>query len=220
MLVAGRSPVDVHAPPWRGVVRVQTELGVRCSGALIGSRRVLTAAHCVFAPETGRLVQPSSVHVLTGYDRGAYAGHARAIAMQLGPGFALRPGLRPIASVPLATDWALLTLDSPIGTPDRVLPVQRTAVPLGTAVMLGGYEQDRAQTMLADLACRVVGETAGLLFHDCAGTRGVSGAPLLARAADGRWAVIGIASRAWAGAAGGYAVSAAAIPALTRSKPP
>ena len=82
--------------------------------------------------------------------------------------------------------------------------------------MLGGYEQDRVQVIIADTACIVVGsarDTSGrvLLRHSCAGTRGVSGAPLLARMLGGSWAVAGLASTAGVETSGGYAVPVAAI---------
>ena len=59
--------------------------------------------------------------------------------------------------------------------------------------MLGGYQQDRPEALLADTACSVLGlrrDSAGqpMLIHDCAGTRGSSGAPVLAQGPDGGWA--------------------------------
>src|SRR4051812_29650311 len=84
-----RTPVDVDVDvaPWRAVVRVQTEIGGACTGALVGPRTVLTAAHCVFAPGTGARLRPGSIHVLVGYERGRYAGHGRATLVVTGPGF-------------------------------------------------------------------------------------------------------------------------------------
>lgn len=213
-----RTPVGVTQMPWRAVVRVQTETGGRCSGALIAPRAVLTAAHCLLGRVPGRLVQPRSVHVLSGYDRGGFDGHARAAAFVTGPGFAAGPD-----PAPPDADWAVLHLDAPLGAPDRVLPLLRRAPPPGTPVVLGGYEQDRSHTMVADLACAVIGpvrDAAGhvMLRHSCAGTRGVSGAPLLARAPDGGWGIVGVASRARVGVSGGDAVPAAAIDAVPEGK--
>ena len=56
--------------------------------------------------------------------------------------------------------------------------------------------------------------TQGLLIqHNCAGTFGSSGAPILARGPDGRWAVLGVQSKAALGQRFGVAVPAFALPA-------
>lgn len=217
---AARVPVGVARMPWRAVVRVQTETGGRCSGALIGPRAVLTAAHCLFGRATGRPVQPRSVHVLSGYDRGDFDGHARATSFVTGPSPAGGPD-----PTPPGADWAVLRLDAPLGAPDRVLPLLRQTPPPGTPVALGGYEQDRAHALLADLDCAVVGparDAAGhaVLRHSCAGTRGVSGAPLLARTPDGGWGIVGVASRAGVGVSGGLAVPAAAVGPVPEDEAP
>lgn len=217
--------MDIASAPWRAVVRVQVETGGRCTGALVGPRIVLTAAHCLFGRGTGRPVQPSSVHVLVGYARGSYAGHARAVSFSIGPGFAAGPGLRPDPAAPADADWAVLTLDAPLGAPDQVLPLLRAAPPAGTPLALGGYGQDRAHVMVADLDCRSAGLVRGgggraMLRHDCAATRGASGSPLLARGPDGAWGVVGVSSTALSGVSGGSAVPASAIDPAVLEPPP
>jgi protease YdgD len=186
-------------PPWSGVVRVQTEIGRRCSGALVGLRLVLTAAHCLFGRGTGKLVRASSVHVLGG-GRYGLVRHARATAFVIGRGYALGPDQQRRSTAPADADWAVLTLDAPLGTP----------------AMLGGYEQDRAEVIVADTACFVIGpvrDVGGevMLRHSCSATRGSSGAPLLVRMPGGGWGVAGVASTAAVGTSGGQAVPVSAI---------
>ncbi|MBL6454230.1 trypsin-like serine protease [Belnapia sp. T6] len=204
-----RRPVDLRAPPWNALGRVQLEVGGRCTGVLIGPRLLLTAAHCLVAPRSRALVRPGTVHVLLGYDRGTAVGHAQAVSYRIGPGF------DPATGGPPGADWAVLVLDSPLGAPDRVLPLLTAAPAPRTPLMLGGYQQDRPEVLLADTGCRAIGLSrpgpGAMLLHDCAGTRGSSGAPLLAPLPGGGWGVAGIASRTSPAVALGAAVPTSAI---------
>ena len=62
-----RLAVDPNTPPWDAIAKVQTNIGGRCTGALIAPAVVLTAAHCLYNRHTGTLLQPVSLHVLLGY---------------------------------------------------------------------------------------------------------------------------------------------------------
>lgn len=202
-----RRPVTAEEAPWTGLARVQTTLGGRCTGALVGPRLVLTAAHCL-AARTGRWVRPGSVHVLVGYHLGEWALHARVEAFETG-------AAAPASGAP-GGDWALLRLDRDLAGPERVLPLLRDPPPRGAPAMLGGYQQDRAERLMADTDCRLLGparDATGrpLLRHGCSGTRGSSGAPLLTRDGEGRWAVAGVVVMAEARRAGGIAVPVGAI---------
>jgi protease YdgD len=208
-----RRTVDAAAAPWRSLVRVQTELGQRCTGALIAPDQVLTAAHCITAPRRNQLLQPGSVHVLRGYAAGQYTAHRRVVSFRTGAGY------QPTERGPAGEDWAILRLNASL---DAVpLPLRRGAP--GDPVVLGGYQQDRSEVLTADTDCQLLAPQpvagAVVLRHSCVGTRGTSGAPLLRREADGSWSIVGVAVAATRSNAGGIAVPVEAIlPTSTPSK--
>lgn len=205
-----RVAVDVDRAPWRAVVRVQTELGVHCSGVLIGASVALTAAHCLESPFTRRPVAPSSVHVLAGYRMGLYAGHATALSFRIAAGYDAARGFANEGA-----DWAVVRLSAPLGALGRTLPLAPAPAVIGTPLVLGGYDADRIEQMVADLDCRVTGwgtdaAARPVILHDCAATAGSSGAPLLARV-RGKWEVVGLEVAARRGIAGGIAVPLIAV---------
>lgn len=188
-VVDRRVAVDPSQQPWDAIAKVQTNIGTRCTGALIAPSTVLTAAHCLYNRRTRALLQAGSLHVLLGYNRGDYRWHRMVARYTVGPGFdGTKNGLQ-------GSDWARLELDGAI--PDLVAPLGITSEPPrpGVAIALAGYNQDRAQILMADLVCHISGTlmAAGRVFiaHDCDATRGTSGGPLLVRQKDG-WAVIGV----------------------------
>ena len=182
-----RVAADPNMPPWNAVAKVQTTIGGRCSGVLVAPDVVLSAAHCLYNPRTRAMLQPVSLHVLFGFGRDTYRWHRLVRHFTLGPGFDMAKGAGQ------ASDWARLELAEPV--PVEPLPLA-AGVDRGTAVALAGYNQDRSQILLADQRChvlrtRTLPQGARLLVHDCAGTRGTSGGPLLVRHGDG-WAVAAI----------------------------
>lgn len=205
-----RARVSDAAPPWSALVLVQTPGNSRCTGFLLGPRVAVTAAHCLYGARVRHMLGAGSVHVLSGYNGGGYARHSVATAYRVAAGF-----VGGDEGWSRGADVAVLTLAQPLG--DAAL--QLTAAQTGAAAMLGGYNQDRAQVLLADLSCQVTGtvtDLAGrpLRQHSCSGTRGTSGAPLLVRAGSGRWAAAGVQVAAENGDSGGLAVPAETIQAL------
>lgn len=184
-----RVVVDPTAPPWNAVVKVQTNIGTRCTGALIGPATVLTAAHCLYNQRTRAMLQPGSVHVLVGYQRGGFRWHRLVSSYRAGPGYdgAGKP--------PQTADWARLELAEPVPSDVAPLPLATATPASGSPIAIAGYNQDRAQLLMADRECHIgiVTQRPGgtLLLHDCSATRGTSGGPLL-MSENGGWAVVGI----------------------------
>ncbi len=203
-----RVRVDPDNVPWRAIGKLQAasmNLRALCTATLVGPSMVLTAAHCLYNPRTQRNFSPNSVHFLIGYDGSRYAGHAVGVRVETGTGY--DPG-RPKETG--GSDWALASIDKRLGSPDRVLPLLGERPEVGAAVMLGGYQQDHPLILMADTQCRIVGrfvDASGrtLLRHNCTGTGGVSGAPLLIEK-SGKWFVAAIDVAAQLGIASGAAV--------------
>ncbi len=194
--------MDGAAAPWRSVLKVQTELGVKCSGFLIAPAVAVTAAHCLWIGRVRRFVRPGEVHVLAGYRDGGYRAATVARTVSLVGGY------DPTDEGGTAgSDIAVLALAAPVGVG---LGRADGAALNGTPAMLGGFGQDRAQRIDADVQCRLTGIARDghgrtLVGHDCQATQGTSGAPLLVQGVDGAWRVIGVQVLARTNTAGGFA---------------
>ena len=198
-------------------MRLQVPGAVRCTAFLVDPQTAVTAAHCLYSRRLGHFAPAGSVHLLLGYNHGTFVKHQVAASYTVAPGY--DPGAGPSAG---ARDIAILRLPQPMALASHTLPLVNAALPSGTPLMLGGYGQDRAEAVLADESCTLQGYAgrgaAAVLVHDCEGTHGTSGAPVLARDAAGVWRVAGVQSTGRRDTAGGTAIPADALrPLLNNS---
>lgn len=161
-----------------------------CTGALIAPDLVLTAAHCLYDPETGAPYAASDIQFLAGWRngraeayRGVYSGVAHPRYSYLDQDEVRR----------VAYDLALIRLEGPIRLPG-VTPFATAAKPRrGAEVGVVSYAQDRAEAPSLQEVCHVMAGRPGILMLTCSVNFGSSGAPVFSFA-GGRPEIVSVVS--------------------------
>lgn len=176
---------------WEAVGRLNFGGQTFCTGALIATDLVLTAAHCLFDRESGRQFGVGEIEFLAGWRNGRANAQARVSRAIAHPNFEFRDDNRVTR---VAYDLALLQLARPIRK-TSIAPFDTEVRPRkGAEVGVVSYGRGRADSPSLQEVCHVLARRSGTLILSCDVDFGSSGAPIFSVDENGVARIVSVIS--------------------------
>ncbi|MCF3594837.1 trypsin-like peptidase domain-containing protein [Rhodobacteraceae bacterium LMO-12] len=170
---------------WEAVGRVAIGDDGYCTGVLIATDLVLTAAHCVVEPTTGTLRDAESLTFRAGWREGAAIAESRISRVVAHSNYVPAKGM---SFENIRFDAALLRLEKPIPSATAAPFALHGPAKTGQRVSVVSYGRGRDSALSWQRVCGLLGRQSGIMAFNCDVTFGSSGAPVFVT--DGRRARI------------------------------
>jgi len=162
---------------WEAVGVLELEGNRRCTGTLIAPDHVLTAAHCVHDPATGKKTPASSIVFNAGWRDGRSVAKRRVTAWVIPEGYADAVAQ---TARQISLDLALLRLDAPIPATHADPYITDGAIRPGETVSVVSYGAGRFDAPSRQRACDVTRAYGAVKALTCKAVQGSSGSPVFA----------------------------------------
>ena len=175
---------------WEAVGKISIGYGGMCTGALIETNIVLTAAHCLFDARDGSRIDPGKVKFHAGWRNGRSTASRNVRRAIVHPDYVFTG---PNGDLHVANDIALLELESEIRL-SNITPYATGNRPRkGQNVGVVSYAHDRASSPSLQRVCYVLARQRGTLVLSCEVDFGSSGAPIFVEV-DGAPTIVSVVS--------------------------
>ena len=163
---------------WEAVGKIMIGTSGYCTGVLLRTDIVLTAAHCLFSKSTGARVDPKTMVFMAGLRDGKPVASRKVRRAVVPLQYKPRGGDR---LVNIQHDVALLQLEQPIAAAAAAPFKVKSLAEMGREVSVVSYAQGRDETLSWQKKCDVIGKQDGLAAFSCDVHFGSSGAPVFDR---------------------------------------
>ncbi|WP_371931720.1 MULTISPECIES: trypsin-like serine peptidase [unclassified Mameliella] len=175
---------------WEAVGRIEIAGSAFCTGALIAPHLVLTAAHCLYDPDTGNRVSVEDMQFLAGWRNGRAAAYRLVRKAVPHPDFVYGAQA---STDRVRHDLALIELQHPIRN-TTISPFSVGPGPSrGEEVGVVSYARDRSEAPSLQETCEVLARQDGMLVLSCVVDFGASGSPVF-RLQDGVTQIVSVVS--------------------------